>query len=290
MRFTKLQGTGNDFIVIDARDIERDWERLAIEICDRHVGAGADGILLLRDSNEADLRMVLYNSDGSEAEMSGNGMRCFVKYAVDRGLATPRDGLVRVETGAALLSTAATMRGGRVDSVRVGMGRPRFAPQDVPVAIEAKPPIIDYPLEVEGQTLAVTCLSMGNPHAVHLIDTPVERFPLEALGPKVEHHPLFPRRVNFGVARVLDRERMEARVWERGAGETLACGTGVSAAVVAARLHGLVSDRVEMRQSGGLVTLDWDGEGEVYLTGPVVEVYSGDWPDNDNPETGSKTQ
>ena len=290
MRFTKLHGTGNDFIVIDARDFVRDWERLAIEICDRHLGAGADGILLLRDSSEADLRMVLYNSDGSEAEMSGNGMRCFVKYAVDRGLATPRDGVVRIETGAGLLTTAVTRRDGRVDSVRVGMGRPRFAPQEIPVAIEVKPPIIDYHLEVDGQMLAVTCLSMGNPHAVHLIDTPVELVPLETLGPKVEHHPLFPRRVNFGVARVLDRERMEARVWERGAGETLACGTGASAAVVAARLHGLVGDRVEMRQPGGLLTLDWDGEGDVYLTGPAVEVYEGEWPDDGNPEPRTKNR
>jgi diaminopimelate epimerase len=279
MRFTKLHGTGNDFIVIDARDLERDWEQLAVAICDRHVGAGADGILLLRDSRDADLHMVLYNSDGSEAEMSGNGMRCFVKYAVDRGLATPRDSTVRVETGAGVLSTGVTMRDGRVESVRVGMGRPRFAPQEVPVAIEAQPPVVDYPLEVDGQTLPVTFVSMGNPHAVHLIDTPVQRFPLESLGPAIEHHALFPRRVNFGVARVIDREHMEARVWERGAGETLACGTGVSAAVVAARLHSLVGDRVEMWQPGGTLLLEWDGGGEVFLTGPAVDVYEGDWPD-----------
>ena len=279
MRFTKLHGTGNDFIVIDARRVERDWERLAIAICNRHFGAGADGILLVRESGDAELRMVLYNSDGSEAEMSGNGMRCFVKYAVDRSIARPRDGVVRVETGAGVLSTSVTMRHGRVESVRVGMGRPRFAPQEIPVAIEAEPPVMDYPLEVAGRTVPITCVSMGNPHAVHLIDEPVAEFPLEALGPKVEHHALFPRRVNFGVARVIDRGRMEARVWERGAGETLACGTGVSAALVAARLHGLVGDRVEMRQPGGMLTLEWNGEGEVYLTGPAVEVYEGEWPE-----------
>jgi len=223
--------------------------------------------------------MVLYNADGSEAEMSGNGMRCFVKYAVDRGLAQAKDGTLAIETLAGELTTRVTLRDGRVDSVRVGMGKPRFAPQEIPVAIEAEPPIQDYPLTVYGRTIAVTCVSMGNPHAVHFIDSPVDGYPLLELGPKVEHHPLFPRRVNFGVARVLGRDRIEARVWERGAGETLACGTGVSAAMVAARLKGLVGERVTVLQPGGPLLLEWDGEGEVYLSGPAVEVYEGEWPD-----------
>jgi diaminopimelate epimerase len=279
MRFTKLHGTGNDFIVVDARAIERDWAKLAIAICERHVGAGADGILLVKPSSAAALRMVLYNADGSEAEMSGNGMRCFVKYAVDRGLAQPQDGALAIETLAGVLTTRVTLRDGRVESVRVGMGRPHFAPQEIPVAIEAEPPIQDYPLQINGETIAVTCVSMGNPHAVHLINSPVDTYPLLQLGPMVEHHPLFPRRVNFGVARVLARDRMEARVWERGAGETLACGTGVSAAMVAARLKGLVDDRVTIAQPGGALQLEWDGAGEVFLTGPAVEVYEGEWPD-----------
>ncbi len=279
MRFTKLHGTGNDFIVIDARAIERDWSKLAIAICERHFGAGADGILLVKPSSTAALRMVLYNADGSEAEMSGNGMRCFVKYAVDRGLAQQQDGALAIETLAGVLTTRVTLCDGRVESVRVGMGRPRFVPQEIPVAIEAEPPIQDYPLQINGETIAVTCVSMGNPHAVHLIKTPVEGYPLLELGPIVEHHPLFPRRVNFGVARVLLRDRMEARVWERGAGETLACGTGVSAAMVAARLKGLVDDRVTIVQPGGALQLEWDGAGEVFLTGPAVEVYDGEWPD-----------
>lgn len=279
MRFTKLHGTGNDFIVIDARAIDRDWAKLAIAICERHFGAGADGILLVKPSSAAALRMVLYNADGSEAEMSGNGMRCFVKYAVDRGLAHPEAGALAIETLAGVLTTRVTLRDGRVESVRVGMGQPRFAPQEIPVAIEAEPPIQDYPLQINGETIAVTCVSMGNPHAVHLIKAPVEGYPLLELGPIVEHHPLFPRRVNFGVARVLARDRMEARVWERGAGETLACGTGVSAAMVAARLKGLVDDRVTIAQPGGELQLEWDGASEVFLTGPAVEVYDGEWPD-----------
>ena len=281
MRFAKLHGTGNDFIVIDAREQERDWAKLAVAICERHTGAGADGILLVKapSAAKAALRMVLYHADGSEAEMSGNGMRCFVKYAVDRGLARLEEGVVAVDTLAGVLTVAVTLSGSRVESARVAMGKPRFAPQEIPVAIEAEPPIQDYPLTLDGRTIPVTCVSMGNPHAVHFIDSAVDEYPLHELGPRVEHHPLFPRRVNFGVARVLGRDRMDVRVWERGAGETLACGTGVSAAVVAARLKKLVDERVTVSQPGGSLLVEWDGAGEVYLTGPAVEVYEGEWPE-----------
>lgn len=277
MNFTKLHGTGNDFIVVDARDLDRDWSKLSERICDRHFGVGADGLLIVRVSDDADLRMRLFNSDGSEAEMSGNGLRCFVKYAVDHGLVPQREGVVTVETLAGVLTSFATLSNERVQSVRVGMGRPRFDPQEIPVAVEAKPPIKDHPLEVEGQTLAVTCLSMGNPHAVHFVDRPVDSYPLEEIGPKVEHHPLFPNRVNFEVARVLARDSIDVRVWERGVGETLACGTGVSATVVAARLHDLVGQVVEVQQPGGTLVVEWDGEDEVFLTGPAEEVFQGEW-------------
>lgn len=279
MKFTKLHGTGNDFLVIDARDREAPWSQLAVEMCERHFGVGADGILIVKPSQTASLRMVLYNADGSEAEMSGNGMRCFVKYAVDRGLAAPRDGAIAVETLAGVLGTSVTMKKGRVESVRVGMGRPRFAPEEIPVAVEGEPPLKEVPLEIEGEHVAVTCVSMGNPHAVLLTQQPVEQFALEQTGPKVERHALFPNRVNFGVANVVSRSRMDVRVWERGVGETLACGTGVSAAAVAARLHGLVDDRVDVRQPGGALAVEWDGEGEVFLSGPAVEVFEGEWPE-----------
>ena len=278
MRFTKLHGAGNDFIVIDARDLARDWPKIAVAICDRHVGVGADGLLLVHPSDGADLRMGLFNADGSEAEMSGNGIRCFVKHAVDRGLAQLRDGAMTVETPAGVITAQAKLTEGRVKSVRVAMGRPRFAPQEIPVAIEAEPPLQDVSLEVEGQSLSVTCLSMGNPHAVSFSERPVDEYPLATVGPKVERHPLFPNRVNFEVARVLGRDQIEVRTWERGVGETLACGTGASAVMVAARLHGLVDDQVEMRLPGGTLALAWDGEGEVYLAGPAIEVFEGEWP------------
>jgi diaminopimelate epimerase len=159
------------------------------------------------------------------------------------------------------------------------MGQPRFEAQEIPVAIEAAAPLKDVSVQVDGRSLSVTCVSMGNPHAVEFVSTPVDAYPLETVGPKVEHHELFPARVNFSVARVIDRTHVESRTWERGVGETLACGTGACATFVAARLHGLADARIELRQPGGALTLEWDGEGEVFLTGPAVEVYEGDWPE-----------
>lgn len=279
MRFTKLHGAGNDFLVIDARDLDRDWSKLAQRMCDRHFGAGADGLLLAYASDAADLRMQLFNADGSEAELSGNGLRCFVKYAVERGLASLHEGTMTIETLAGVRTAEANVRDGRVESVRIGMGRPRFAPQEIPVAIEAEPPLKDLTLEVEERKLTVTCLSMGNPHAIYFSHEPVDTYPLERIGPKVEHHPLFPNRTNFSVARVLSPERIEARVWERGVGPTLACGSGASAIIVAARLQDFVGDKVAVALPGGSLTLEWDGEGEVHLTGPAEEVYQGEWPE-----------
>jgi len=278
MYFTKWQGTGNDFVLIEAKE-ERGWPRLARAICDRHLGVGADGILLVLPSDGADLRMRIFNSDGSEAEMCGNGLRCLVRHAVERGLARPQDGRLRVETGAGVLTAELLDEEGREGWVRVGMGRPRFAPDEIPVPTQMEPPIRDLSLTVDGRIVSVTCISMGNPHAVHFCARPVASYPLEQVGPKVETHSLFPQRVNFEVARVLNRELIEARVWERGAGATLACGSGASAVMVAAHLHSLVEDRVEVRLPGGTLLLEWDGENEVYLSGPAERVFKGEWPD-----------
>ena len=278
MRFTKMQGTGNDFLFVESSGEERDWDALSRAMCERHYGAGADGLIVVLPSERADVRMRLFNADGSEAEVSGNGVRCLVKYAIERGLAKPRDGHVNIEAVHGVLEAEASMDGETVTAVRLSMGPPRFAPDEVPVIAEMEP-VIDFPLEVDGQRLLLTCVSMGNPHAVLFVEEPVERYPLEALGPKVEHHPAFPARVNFGVGRMLGRERMELRVWERGVGETLACGSGSSAAMVAARLKGQAGDRIDITQPGGLLTVEWDGRGEVYLTGGAEFVFEGDWPD-----------
>ncbi len=284
MKFVEMQGTGNDFLLVETTDEGRDWGALAREMCDRHYGVGADGLMLVLSSREADVRMRLFNADGSEAEVSGNGVRCLVKYAVERGLARPRDGRVRVEAASGVLEAELFGDERCVERVRLSMGAPRFAPREVPVLTEMEPPILDMPLEVGGRTLAVACLSMGNPHAVLFLDGPVEEYPLEDVGPGVERHSAFPAGVNFGVARVLARDRMELRVWERGVGETLACGSGSSAAMVAAHVRGLAGDKVDITQTGGPLTVDWDGREEVYLTGAADFVFEGEWPD---PSTSS---
>jgi diaminopimelate epimerase len=278
MKFTKMHGTGNDFLFVESKGEQRDWVTLSRAMCDRHYGVGADGLIVVLPSERADVRMRLFNADGSEAEVSGNGVRCLVKYAIERGIAKPRDGRMTIEAVHGVLEAEAFMDGETVTAVRLSMGPPRFAPNEVPVVAEMEP-VIDFPLEIEGERLPVTCVSMGNPHAVLFVGEPVERYPLEALGPKVEHHAAFLERVNFGVAHISALDRMEVRVWERGVGETLACGSGCCAAMVAARLHELVGDRVEIEQPGGLLTVEWDGQGNVYLRGGAEFVFEGDWPD-----------
>ena len=280
MHFVKMQGAGNDFVLIDARALERNWGKLARAMCHRYFGVGADGILLLLPSKVADFRMRLFNSDGSEAELSGNGLRCFARYVVENGMA--RGPEVRIETMAGVRVVQVHSRGGRISKIRVGMGVPRFAPAEIPVLIDAPvgrdgvSRVIDHPIEVGGRELKLTCLSMGNPHAVAFLDEPVGEFPLEEIGPRVEHHHLFPSRVNFEIVNI-GGDRVVARVWERGAGETLACGSGICAVAVAARLHGWIGDKVDIIQPGGTLTVEWDGHGEVFLRGPAETVFRGEW-------------
>jgi len=273
-----MQGTGNDFLFVESKGEDRDWAALSQAMCDRHYGVGADGLIVVLPSERADVRMRLFNADGSEAEVSGNGVRCLVTYAVERGLSKAESRRVSIEAAHEVLEAEAFAEGGRVTAVRLSMGPPRFAPHEVPVVAEMEP-VTDFPLDVDGQRLSVTCLSMGNPHAVLFSEEPVAGYPLEALGPKVEHHVAFPERVNFGVAQVVSPQRMDVRVWERGVGETLACGSGCCAAMVAARLHDLVGERVEITQPGGVLTVEWDGKGDVYLTGPAEFVFEGEWPE-----------
>ena len=279
MDFAKLHGTGNDFVLVDARVLDRDWPALARAICDRHFGVGADGLILAVASQRAPIRMRIFNADGSEAEMSGNGMRCLVKFAVDDGLVDGRGETFDVETGAGVLNVRIERDSrGRVTRVRESMGRPRLDPREVPIAVEAAPPITSFPVEVDGRTIAITAVSMGNPHAVHFQDVPVEAFPLATLGPLMEHHRLFPNRTNFEVVRMTGPATAEMRVWERGVGETLSCGSGASAVMAAARLEGRARDVLELKVPGGILQLEWDGAGDVILTGPVDEVFRGSWP------------
>lgn len=272
MKFAKLQATGNDFILIEDTE-DRDWSPLAIAMCHRHSGIGADGLIVLLQSRVAQLRMRLFNPDGSEAEACGNGLRCLIRYAIDRGILAA--GELTVET---LGGIRKVKPHGNV--IQVNMGKPEFKADAIPMCIEDKIDIIiDYPVTVQGRKLLLTCLSMGNPHAVCFPDDPVAEFPLSELGPGVENHPLFPKRVNFEVANILGRKRVRARVWERGVGETLSCGTGACAVMLAAHLHDRVSGDVDIVLPGGVLTVTWDGVGEVMLIGQADLVFWGEWPD-----------
>jgi diaminopimelate epimerase len=285
MNFSKLQATGNDFILVDARNKKGEWSKLAQAMCDRHFGVGADGLILVQNSTSADLKMRLFNSDGSEAEVSGNGLRCFAKYAIEKRLTGKvlsgvgqRTRSLSIETLSGVRKVKAYISGNKGNRAEVNMGLPLFRPEQIPVKAEvATIPILDYPLVINRKKLILTLVSMGNPHAVSFSSEPVADFLLAEIGPKVERHLIFPQRTNFEVARVLSRGKIEARVWERGVGETLSCGSGACAVAVAARLLDYVDRQVDIMLPGGTLTVSWDKEGEVLLTGPVEEVFTGEW-------------
>ena len=293
-----MHGAGNDYVLLDARYGELDWGPLARAMCDRHYGVGADGLLLVEPSEAADIRMRMFNPDGSEAEMCGNGIRCFAKYVVERSIVSPGNGSLRIETGAGILEAVPFADGeGRISRARVAMGEPRFHAEEIPVripegekglqlditndvldiSVDTSRIVAGYPVEVEGRTFRLTCVSMGNPHAVVFLDEDVDQVPLHLVGPVMEHHSMFPQRVNFHVANVQGRDRVNARSWERGAGLTLACGTGACAVQATARLLGLTDESVELHMPGGVLEVTWQGRGPVYMEGPVSEVFEGEW-------------
>ena len=272
-----MHGAGNDYIYVDARQTETEWPEVARRMSDRHFGVGGDGLILVLPSSKADVRMRMFNADGSEAEMCGNGVRCFAKYVLERGIVESQSDVLSVETLAGIIQVHPIWRGGSIVAARVNMGPPRLGPAEVPVNVEGDGPVIDHPLAVEGRALVVTCVSMGNPHAVAFVEEPLTGFPLRTVGPQVERHPLFPNRVNFEVANVEGRSQVRARVWERGSGETLACATGACAVTVAARLKRLVNGKVDISMPGGVLEVEWAGEGDVWLEGPAHEVFTGEW-------------
>lgn len=292
MNFTKMQGAGNDFMLVEGTQAQRDWSQLAIAMCDRHFGVGSDGLLLMLPSNNADFQMRVFNPDGSEAEACGNGLRCLVKYALHRGLADSKDQEISVETMSGVRKARLHTAGNKVTTIQVGMGEPKFGAEDIPLAIEQggdislpTKPIMNYPVMVDDRELPLSFVSMGNPHAVYFWQHPVSDFPLSQLGPKVEQYRIFPNRTNFEVARVVSRKQIEARVWEKGVGETLACGSGACAIAVLAQLHDYINSKVDIKLPGGILGVEWDGAGEVFLSGPAEIVFSGEWPD-ENVKTG----
>jgi diaminopimelate epimerase len=285
MNFTKLQGAGNDFVLVETSDMERSWSPLAVAICDRRFGIGADGLILLMPSDVASCKMRIFNADGSEAEACGNGLRCLVRYILERGIKAQGDKELSIETIAGTRKARVTRTKGGPAEIRVSLGVPRFSAKDIPIAIEeGSAGLVDiksmlgYTVRVTNRKLKLNFVSMGNPHAIHFSNRPVAGFQLAQLGPEVEHHMMFPQRANFEVARVLSRGQIEARVWERGVGETLACGSGAAAVAVAAQLNDLVDDRVGVKLPGGILDVAWDGVGEVWLGGPAEIVFTGKWP------------
>ncbi|MDD5082253.1 MAG: diaminopimelate epimerase [Dehalococcoidales bacterium] len=284
MHFTKMQGAGNDFILIKASTDNHDWPRIARAMCHRHFGVGADGLLVLLPSHQASLRMREFNPDGSEAEACGNGLRCLVKYAVDKEVVGPEAEEISVETAVGVNKARVNRVNGKLAGIQIGMGRPRLKAPEIPVLLEAdKVNLLDIILsdmvDIAGRRLVLYFVSMGNPHAIHFSRDPVSDFPLSLIGPKIEHHLMFPNRVNFEIANVTGRNRIVARVWERGVGETLACGTGACAVAVASQLLGYTDSSVAVSLPGGTLHVEWDREGEVFLSGPAEEVFSGEWPE-----------
>ncbi|MGQ9914951.1 MAG: diaminopimelate epimerase [Thermogutta sp.] len=282
MRFVKMQGAGNDYVYVDCfrETLPQPATELAPRIADRHFGVGGDGLILITPSEIADARMRMFNADGSEAEMCGNGVRCVAKYVYESGIS--RNNPLRIETGRGVLALDLVLEDDRVQKVRVNMGDPILHPREIPTNLGlGRDRVTEYPLEVDGTNLPVTCVSMGNPHCVIFVEELLDAL-VHGLGAKIERHPAFPRRVNVEFVRVESSKAVQARVWERGSGETLACGTGACAVCVAGVLTGRTDRQVSVRLPGGVLEVEWSEEGSVFLTGPAVEVFRGDWPECPN--------
>jgi diaminopimelate epimerase len=277
MKFTKMHGAGNDYIYVDCfrQAMPGDASALARAVSDRHFGVGADGLILICPAEHADAEMRMYNADGSYSEMCGNGIRCVAKYVHDHGIAVKET--LSIMTAGKQFTLDLMLKGGKVDRVRVDMGEPILQSSEIPTKLPGDPPT-DAPLEIAGRRLAVTCVSMGNPHCVTFVDEPTDDLVL-GLGPKIEVDPNFPRRTNVEFVKVLNRETVRQRTWERGSGETLACGSGACAVCVAGVLTGRTDRRITSKLLGGDLQLEWDeAANHVFMTGPAAEVFTGDWP------------
>jgi len=286
MDFTKMQGAANDFVLIETGDTHRQWSKLALAMCERHLGIGADSLLLLLPSEKADFGMRIFDADGSEAEACGNGIRCLAKYVFEKGLISTETDEITVETIAGIRKIMLEKRGGKLIEIWANMGKPELNADKIPATIKpGEGDVVDiksmlsYKANIDGVDLTLNLVSMGNPHAVHFCQEPVSGFPLSEVGPQVENMSVFPNRINFEVARVLSPNHLEARVWERGVGETLACGSGACAIAVASKLLGYTERKVDIKLPGGTLDAEWNGDGEVILGGPAETVFEGKWPD-----------
>lgn len=270
MKFTKMQGCGNDYVFIDCF-AERlgDIAAFARFVSNRNFGVGSDGLICIGPSDNADFKMEMYNSDGSPAQMCGNGIRCLAKYVYDKGLTDKSE--ITVETGNQIKRLLLNIKDREIESVRVDMGSPELRPQFIPIA-EHGINFINRSVIANGREYFLTAVNVGNPHAVTFVDE-VDNYDVQTIGPMFENHPLFPERVNVEFVQLIDRKTLKMRVWERGSGETLACGTGATAAVVAAILNGFTDNKVKVILRGGELFIEWDRENDkIYMTGPAVTV------------------
>ncbi|HIU02443.1 MAG TPA: diaminopimelate epimerase [Candidatus Onthocola gallistercoris] len=274
MKFTKMHGCGNDYIYVNCfEETVHHPRELAIRLSDRHFGIGSDGLILIYPSDKADFRMAMYNMDGSEGKMCGNGVRCIAKYVYDHHLTDKTH--ITLETLAGIKYLDLSVENGKVANVTVDMGKPVFRGKDIPVNID-KDLIINEPIQADGSLWHMTCVSMGNPHAVVFVED-TEHMDIWNMGPVFEKHPMFPEHVNTEFVQVLDRKNINMRVWERGSGETLACGTGACASVVACVLNDKTDNEVTVHLLGGDLFIKYDqDENTVFMTGPAVEVFSGE--------------
>lgn len=275
MRFTKMQGCGNDYVYVDGNAERISPEKkpeLVRRLSDRHFGIGSDGVIFINPSDQADFEMEMYNADGTRAEMCGNGIRCVGKFVYDKGLTDKTD--ITVISAGKIKYLTLFVNEGKVETVKVNMGAPELMAALVPVLCDSVQ-AVDEPITVRGRAYKMTCVSMGNPHAVVFLDD-VENLAIEEIGPYFESHERFPKRTNTEFVNVIDRNTVQMRVWERGTGETLACGTGACATVVACVLNGLTEETVKVKLLGGDLTVTWDREADlVYMTGPAVTVFEG---------------
>jgi diaminopimelate epimerase len=275
MKFTKMQGAGNDYVYVNCfEENVTNPAEVARKVSNRNFGIGSDGLILIMPSSVADVRMRMFNSDGSESEMCGNGIRCVAKYAYDHGIVSKKE--ITAETGAGILTLQLfTNSDNRVDRVRVNMGDPRLTRTEIPMTGDGSLRVVNEPLNILHSIFSITCVSMGNPHCVIFVDD-VESFQVEKYGPLIENHELFPRRTNVEFVQIISRNEVRQRTWERGAGETLACGTGASAVIVAGVLNNLTERRIINHLSGGDLEMEWPENGPVFMTGPAVEVFNGE--------------
>lgn len=275
MQFTKWHGIGNDFVIINGFQVKlEDYSKAAVEVCHRRFGIGADGLVAILPSDKADFTMRIFNSDGSEAEMCGNVTRCVARYVYENGLTDKTK--ITLETHAGIIKPELIITDGQVRSVKVDMGQPRLTRGLIPMGGNPDEEAVNIPLEIDGQIFMITGVSVGNPHCVIFVDN-VAAVDLPVIGPKIETHPLFPKKTNVEFVQVLDRKKMRMRVWERGAGITMACGTGASSVLVAAVLNDKSDRQATIILDGGELLVEWGQDNHVYMTGPAIEVFRGEY-------------